>query len=154
MPYRTTLADIDVMASIHASAFTGSDAWSRDVFSLQLALPNVAGLLHPSGGLILLRLAADEAEILTLAVDPGVRRGGIGATLLREATTLAAAMGARTVFLEVSIANIAAHRLYAQAGFIQVGRRPHYYSDNSDALVLRLDLTTDKTSAVEERSPI
>jgi [ribosomal protein S18]-alanine N-acetyltransferase len=138
--YRASPADIDVMAAVHASAFAAPDAWSRDVFSLQLALPNVFGLLHPSGGLILARVAADEAEILTLAVNPATRRLGIGAALLREATTLAAAMGARALFLEVSVANIAARRLYASAGFVQAGKRPRYYSDNSDALVLRLDL--------------
>jgi ribosomal-protein-alanine N-acetyltransferase len=140
VPYRATLADIEVMAAVHASAFAAPDAWSRDVFSLQLALPNVFGLLHPSGGLILVRVAADEAEILTLAVNPAARRGGIGSALLREATILAAGMGARTVFLEVSVANIAGRRLYASAGFVQAGRRPRYYSDQSDALVLRLDL--------------
>jgi ribosomal-protein-alanine N-acetyltransferase len=140
MPYRATPADCHVMAAIHASAFATPDAWSGDVFGLQLALPNVFGLLHPSGGTILVRVAADEAEILTLAVSPNVRRGGIGAALLREATTRAAKMGARAVFLEVSVANITARQLYTRAGFIQAGRRPHYYSDGSDALVLRLDL--------------
>jgi ribosomal-protein-alanine N-acetyltransferase len=138
--HRATLADIDVMAAVHATAFSPADTWSRDLFSLQLALPNVFGLLHPSGGLILARVAADEAEILTLAVSPNVRRGGIGAALLREATILAAARGARAVFLEVSVANSAACRLYTAAGFVQAGRRRHYYSDHSDALVLRLDL--------------
>jgi ribosomal-protein-alanine N-acetyltransferase len=147
---RVTLADIDVMAAVHASAFPPADSWSRDVFSLQLALPNVFGLLHPSGGLILIRVAADEAEILTLAVSPDVRRGGIGATLLREATTVAAAMGIRTVFLEVSVANDAAHRLYTRAGFIQAGRRRHYYPDRSDALVLRLDLGESQAAAAAQ----
>ena len=128
------------MAAIHANAFAPTDVWSRDVFSLQLALPNVFGLLHPLGGTILVRVAADEAEILTLAVDPGVRRTGIGAALLDAAMTLAASMGVRSVFLEVSVANITAYRLYSRTGFVQAGRRPHYYSDNSDALVLRLDL--------------
>jgi ribosomal-protein-alanine N-acetyltransferase len=138
--YRATPADADVMAAIHASAFPPADTWSRDVFGLQLVLPNVFGLLHASGGLILLRVAADEAEILTLAVSPDVRRTGIGAALLREATILAGKMGARAVFLEVSVANCSAHRLYIRAKFVEAGRRPHYYSDRSDALVLRLDL--------------
>ena len=138
--YHATLADTGVMATIHASAFPAPDAWSQDVFSLQLALPNVFGLLHPSGGLILVRVAADESEILTLAVNPAVRREGIGSALLREATIQAAAMGARSVFLEVSVANIAGRRLYAAAGFVQAGKRPRYYSDNSDALVLWLGL--------------
>lgn len=140
MLHRATLADCDLMAAIHAAAFGGSEAWSRDVFSLQLALSNVFGLVHASGGLILVRIAADEAEILTLAVTPSVQRAGIGSMLIHEATILAAAVGARVVFLEVSVSNSAARELYTRVGFRQAGLRPHYYSDSSDALVLRLDL--------------
>jgi ribosomal-protein-alanine N-acetyltransferase len=140
MMYRATVTDIDVLAAIHATAFSRADAWSRDVFDLQLAMPNVFGLLHRSGGTIIVRVAADEAEVLTLAVVPEIRRSGVGATLLREAVSQAAGLGAHTVFLEVSVTNIAARGLYSKAGFIQVGRRRHYYSNNVDALVLRLDL--------------
>jgi ribosomal-protein-alanine N-acetyltransferase len=135
-----TGADCDVMAAIHAAAFAAPDAWSRDVFSLQLALPNVFGLLHPSGGLILVRVAADEAEVLTLAVMPAVQGGGIGLMLLHEATTRVAAIGVQAVFLEVSVANAPARRLYARGGFVEVGRRRRYYSNQTDALVLRRDL--------------
>jgi hypothetical protein len=67
---RTIQADIEVMAAIHAAAFAPADAWSAEVFDLQLAMPNIFGLLHQKGGLILARVAADEAEILTLAVVP------------------------------------------------------------------------------------
>jgi ribosomal-protein-alanine N-acetyltransferase len=140
MLYRAKPADIDVLAAIHATAFPPADVWSRDVFDLQLAMPNVFGLLHRSGGMILARVAADEAEILTLAVTPTVRRGGIGTALLHGAATRAAAMGARAMFLEVAVTNVAARQVYTRAGFIQAGHRPHYYSDNTDALVLRLDL--------------
>jgi [ribosomal protein S18]-alanine N-acetyltransferase len=155
LPYRATAADTAVMAAIHRSAFPPPENWSRDVFGLQIALPNVFGLLHEEGGLILARVAADEAEILTLAVSPEVRRTGIGAMLLREATTLAAKSGARTVFLEVSVANTSAYRLYTRAGFVEAGRRPHYYSDRSDALVLRLDLAEgqDTAAPVPQRQP-
>jgi ribosomal-protein-alanine N-acetyltransferase len=140
MLWEATSSDCDLMAAIHASAFAAADAWSRDVFALQITLPNVFGLLHSSGGTILVRVAADEAEILTLAVTPRARRHGVGSALLRQATTRVLAMGARAVFLEVSLGNITARQLYAKIGFSQVGRRPHYYSDHSDALVLRLDL--------------
>jgi ribosomal-protein-alanine N-acetyltransferase len=99
----------------------------------------VFGLLDSAGGVILVRTAADEAEILTLAVSPGVRRRGIGGILFREATTQVAALGAAAVFLEVSVVNSSAIRLYTREGFVQVGRRARYYSDHSDALVLRLD---------------
>jgi ribosomal-protein-alanine N-acetyltransferase len=137
---RAALTDVDVMATVHAAAFPARDAWSRDVFSLQLANPGVFGLLHRSGGVILARVAADEAEILTVAVLPALRRGGIATALLHEATIIAAAMGSRSVFLEVSVTNSAARQVYARAGFAEAGRRPNYYSDNSDALVLRLDI--------------
>jgi ribosomal-protein-alanine N-acetyltransferase len=140
MLYRATPADIDVLAAIHATAFSRADVWSRDVFDLQLAMPNVFGLVHRSGGMIMARFAADEAEILTLAVTPAVRRGGIGTALLHGVTTQVAAMGVRSVFLEVSVENIAARQVYARAGFIQAGLRPNYYSDNTDAMVLRLDV--------------
>ena len=127
------------MAAIHATAFSPPDVWGRDAFNLQLGFPGVFGLLHPSGGMILMRIAADEAEVLTLAVTPEARRGGIAASLLAEATTIAAAMGAKSIFLEVSVTNIAASALYSRAGFTEAGRRPHYYSDNTDALVMRFD---------------
>ncbi len=140
MLYRASIADLDVMAAIHATAFSREDAWSRDVFELQLTMPNVFALVHRSGGLILVRVAADEAEILTLAVMPEVRRNGAGRQLLMEATTMAAGQGALAIFLEVSVTNSGARELYTQAGFVQAGRRPHYYSDGTDALVLRLNL--------------
>jgi [ribosomal protein S18]-alanine N-acetyltransferase len=142
MLYPASLAESDIMAAIHAAAFPARDAWSRDVFSLQLAIPGVFGVLHRSGGMILARIAADQAEILTLAVLPAERRGGLATALLREATRIAAEMGARSVFLEVSVANVAARQVYARAGFVEAGRRRRYYSDNSDALVLRLDVET------------
>ncbi len=140
MPRRALVCDSDIMAVIHAAAFAPKDAWSADVFALQLGLPGVYGLLHPAGGMILVRVAADEAEVLTLAVMPAARRDGIATKLLSEATKLAASLGAATIFLEVSVANIAALRLYTGFGFHRAGRRPRYYSDMSDALVLRLDL--------------
>jgi ribosomal-protein-alanine N-acetyltransferase len=137
---RAGKADIDVLAAIHATAFSAGDAWSRDVFDLQLEMPNVFGLIHRDGGLILMRQAADEADVLTLAVVPAARRSGIANALLLEAIGIAAGRGVQTVFLEVSTTNSAARALYAKTGFSRVGLRRLYYADRSDALVLRLDL--------------
>jgi ribosomal-protein-alanine N-acetyltransferase len=138
--HRAVQADIEVMAAIHAAAFASADAWSAELFDLQLAMPNIFGLLHGKGGLTLARVAADEAEILTLAVVPTARRAGLGFALLAAATELATSLGARAIFLEVSVTNIAARALYTRASFIQIGRRRRYYSDASDALVLRRDI--------------
>jgi [ribosomal protein S18]-alanine N-acetyltransferase len=137
---RANQTDVEILAHIHGAAFPAADAWSAEVFDLQLRLPNVFGLLHRAGGLILIRAAAGEAEILTLAVVPTARRTGVGQALLTAATEMAAKLGAQAIFLEVSVMNIAAQALYTKAGFIEAGRRRQYYSDRSDALVLRLDL--------------
>jgi ribosomal-protein-alanine N-acetyltransferase len=91
--------------------------------------------------MLLARVTADEAEILTLAVAPPARRGGIGAALLASAMQRAAAAGAVAMFLEVASGNLPAQSLYEKAGFVRVGRRARYYPNGGDALVLRADLT-------------
>ena len=88
--------------------------------------------------------AADEAEILSIAVDAGARGRGIGRSLLQRHLRRLAGIGIRAVFLEVDAGNEPALRLYARMGFAQVGRREHYYQSAGPsagaALVLRRDL--------------
>lgn len=88
------------------------------------------------------RAAAQEAEVLTLAVHPGARRGGVGAALMRALMAEAAARGASEMFLEVAEHNAPARALYARIGATEAGRRRRYYPDGSDALVLRLPIGT------------
>jgi ribosomal-protein-alanine N-acetyltransferase len=131
-----------VMAEIHGTAFPPADAWSRDVMLLQLGMPTTFGLICSRAGMILGRVAADEAEILTLAVSPGQRRRGIGSALLNAAMARAGNLGAVFMFLEVAVTNDAAHALYAAHGFTEAGLRRHYYTDGTDALILRSTLST------------
>jgi [ribosomal protein S18]-alanine N-acetyltransferase len=133
-----------LLAALHATAFPPAESWGADAIALILGLPGAFArcAVAPGGeapqGFVLARVAADEAEILTLAVPPAVRRCGVGAALLRAAAAGAAARGATALFLEVSAANAPARALYAAAGFAEVGRRRRYYADGADALVLRL----------------
>src|ERR1700722_4688290 len=83
-----------LMAEIHRTAFPATEAWSRDVMLLQLGMPATFGLVYSHAGMILGRVAADEAEILTLAVDPGQRRRGVGSALLSTAMARAGSLGA------------------------------------------------------------
>jgi [ribosomal protein S18]-alanine N-acetyltransferase len=96
-------------------------------------------------GFILSRIAGDEAEILSVAVAPVWRNRGVGRTLLALHLRRLAGLGARAVFLEVGATNGSANKIYAGAGFREVGRRPNYYQEaagrRSDALVLRRDLS-------------
>ncbi len=126
---------------MHAAAFPPAERWGADALGLLLALPGSFAAHRPGQGFALARVAADEAEILTLAVVPAHRRQGLGAALLAEAMACAVARGASAMFLEVSAGNAPARALYGAAGFVEVGRRRRYYPDGSDALVLRRSLT-------------
>ena len=137
---RATVAHAAMFAAIHAAAFPPADAWGEDAISLQLALPGVFGFLDGRGGMLIARVAAQDAEVLTLAVQPCARRQGIARALLRVAIAEARARGASALFLEVATANAAARALYRQAGLEQVGQRRRYYADGSDAIVLRMKL--------------
>ncbi len=95
-------------------------------------------------GFILSRIAADEAEILSVAVAPARRGKGLSRQMLDLHLRRLAGIGVRAVFLEVDEDNVPARRLYARAGFRDVGRREAYYQDRTGrsaaALVLRRDL--------------
>jgi ribosomal-protein-alanine N-acetyltransferase len=134
------------LAAIHAEAFApgerAGECWSAAAFAALLAQPGVFGFISVAGGegdggLILARVAADEAEILTLGVSPAARRQGIGRALLHAAMTEAHARGAGTLFLEVNAANDAARILYQRCGFADAGQRGNYYGPGQHALIMR-----------------
>jgi ribosomal-protein-alanine N-acetyltransferase len=150
MTSRATAAHVAALATIHAAAFPPREAWGEDAISLQLALPGVFGLIDERGGMLLGRVAADQAEVLTLAVAPAVRRRGIAAGLLRGAKAEAAGRGAVYLFLEVSARNEAALALYRREGFTGLGRRRCYYPDGSDALVLRAELAGSPAASQQQ----
>ena len=124
------------LSAIHARAFPSDECWDDRIIAGQLSQPGVFGLIDKRGGMLLARVAADEAEVLTLAVVPERRQLGLGGALVRAAATEALGLGAGRLFLEVSVRNQAARSLYRSLGFAQVGRRRAYYADGTDALVL------------------
>jgi ribosomal protein S18 acetylase RimI-like enzyme len=88
-------------------------------------------------GFALFRRAADEIELLRIAVDPAWRRAGIGGELVARGLAGGIDEGATTCHLEVRSDNVAAQRLYLRLGFALAGRRPAYYGDGVDALLYR-----------------
>lgn len=137
-----TAATAARLADLHAAAFPAP--WDAAAFAALLDQSGVLAIEAP-GGFILIRTVADEAEILTLAVDPVARRRGLGARLVRDGAAAAAAGGAARLFLEVADDNTAALAVYARAGFLEAGRRPGYYARPDgrprDALILALNLS-------------
>lgn len=90
------------------------------------------------------RIVDSEAEILSVAVQPGLRGRRIAHGLLRLHLGHLAGRRVKTLFLEVDETNAPARSLYRKTGFYEVGRRPGYYPDGpsgpSNALTLRRDL--------------
>lgn len=114
------------LARLHAACFTVPRPWTAAEFAALMADPAVF-VCARRGGAALGRLAADEAELLTIAVDPIARRQGLGWALLTEVVAQAAARGAARIFLEVAADNAPAFELYRAAGFAEAGRRRGYY---------------------------
>ena len=139
-----------LLAGMHKICF--ADPWTEGGFAASLDSADTTGLiavdnnsLQPSAGesgpagMVMWRMVADEAEILTIAVLPPWRRQGLGQRLLQAALSVIS-HNSHSVFLEVADNNPAAQELYRKHGFVQVGRRSGYYAGGTDALVMQLDI--------------
>jgi ribosomal-protein-alanine N-acetyltransferase len=132
-------------AVLHAVAFADGAERPWSLAELHALVEGSGAFLlaagDPLAGFALARVAADEAELLTLAVDPLRRRQGVGRALLAAAMAEAARRGAAAMLLEVASGSSAAQALYATAGFTVVGRRRAYHArpgrPTEDALVMR-----------------
>ena len=117
--------DAVALAAIHAASF--NRGWSEHEFEQLLTDRNVIADRAASGrkaiGFIVSRRAADEAEILSVAVARAWRGRGVSRRLLDLHLRRLAGLGLRAVFLEVDEDNTPARRLYARAGFCR-GRPP------------------------------
>lgn len=145
------VADVAVMSALHASCF--EDAWSTQSMLEVITSPGVCSWLAvigaprsiaPAGllpvGFAIARVAADEAELLSIAVIEAFRRKGIAAKLIEHVIEYVTARGARNLFLEVAEDNAAAQSLYREHGFARVGRRPDYYRARDGSATAALTL--------------
>ena len=141
------LRDAPRLAALHAASF--HRGWGEGEFEDMLRQPNTLVHRLRQGskfiGFAVSRMAADEAEILTIAVAPAHRGRGLSRQLLLTHLGHLAGRGVRTVFLEVEENNQPARRLYDRAGFTVAGRRERYYQEAGgqqlNALVMRRDLS-------------
>ena len=134
-------AHAGVMAALHHICF--SDPWSEKAMAALLTLPGIFGWLATEDrpeGFVLARIAADEAEILTILVLPPYRRHGLAERLLQAAADEARRLGAAKLFLEVAANNAAALGLYTKGGFQRTGLRPRYYGNSTDAVLMSVAL--------------
>lgn len=120
-------------------------AWSQESIQQMASSDPAAWVAELNGvvaGFLSGRIAADEFEILNMAVSRAYRRNGIGSKLLESALEFSRLVGSTRAILEVRASNKSAIGLYARHQFTECGRRTHYYRDPAeDALLLSLSLS-------------
>ncbi|KIC11801.1 alanine acetyltransferase [Leisingera sp. ANG-M1] len=128
------------MAAAHAAAFTQSRPWSADEFASLLESP-LAFAAGDARCFALVRVIADEAELLTMATDPDHQQQGLARTCMAAWESIARERGAAEAFLEVAADNAPAQALYRTCGFAECGRRAGYYrregAEPADAVLMR-----------------
>ncbi len=139
-------ADLGAIMTLERISFP-TDAWSEAMMREELSSPHgwyvvdeLAGRVVGYAGLRAPR-GSNDADVQTIAVAEASRGRGRGRALLTALLDHAVTRGVGDVFLEVRADNPVAEGLYASEGFVEVGRRPHYYQpDDVDAVVMKLDL--------------
>ena len=124
------------LAKLHKECFPEKN-WSANEFSeLQ---KSGCEIIASENSFIIWRVAADEAEIITIGVRPSARRGGAASALVAVMENAVRNKGVKKIFLEVAADNGAAIKLYERNGFVRVGLRPKYY-DGIDGVIMEKTL--------------
>lgn len=139
---RAVPADLPRVMAIERASF--SAPWSEDSIAVELAsgdprrLPWVAELDGDIVAFALVWVVADELHLVSFAVDPAMRRRGIGQLLLDTVLDTPEAKRASIMTLEVRASNHAALALYRRNGFLDIALRPRYYPDTDEDAVVML----------------
>ncbi|MGL5809396.1 MAG: GNAT family N-acetyltransferase [Nocardioides sp.] len=149
MILRATGEDLPVLVALDRELF-GADTWSERSIASDVAADHrhVAVAIDDRGVVIGYAITSvvavpDEggtADLLRIGVAAGHRRRGHASELLADASRFARAAGAHAMALEVAAGNAAAADFYRVHGFVTIDRRPAYYRDGTDALVMHTPL--------------
>ena len=136
-------ADLQQVCAIESAC--SASPWSRKQFELSLSDSKVIELDNHVVGFGILSSMLDQAELHNIAVHPDSQGMGLGAAILDYLLDHLAEQ-VRSIYLEVSLSNFRAIRLYQERGFAQVGERRDYYKTElgrEDALLMCRQITTD-----------
>lgn len=133
-------ADIAEILQVEAAAY--AFPWTRVIFQDCLRVGYCCWVLEGGTGITgygVMSVTAGESHILNLCIRPELQGRGFGRMLLEHLLEVARKHRADTAFLEVRPSNEAAKRLYASAGFGEVGVRRNYYPakpGREDAIIM------------------
>ena len=138
-----TMRDLAAASRVHGQSF--ETGWSEESLKAHIETDVCLGIFKPElMGFIIAKPAADQAEIITIAVSPERRGAGLGGALVAQSCRQLAGLGVEVLFLEVAEDNQPAIALYKACGFSPMGRRPAYYRREGGrvaALTYRKDLS-------------
>jgi len=131
----------------HAFPKTYGEGWNHHQCRSMLSMPTARLLVAERAGMIcgflISRQAADEEELLMIAVAPDQQSRGIGYQLLEHMLQSAVSHGVSSVFLEMRADN-PAQILYSKFGFERIGLRKAYYTganmEKYDAITYKASL--------------
>ena len=118
-----------------------TDAWSLEQFWSELAQPSRRYVVALVDGRVVgyagTSCLPPDADIQTVGVAVDQRGRGTARAMLDDLLADVDARGVTHTLLEVRDGNDAALVLYARLGFVEISRRPRYYADGVDALIMR-----------------
>ncbi len=145
VPRPMVMADVAEIWRIERAAYPFP--WSKSTFADCLYAAGYSNWVLANRDTIfayaVFSVAAGEAHILNLCVNPACQGKGYGKRMLEQLLDVARGHSAETVFLEVRPSNTAALKLYEGSGFGRIGRRRGYYpgaDGREDALVYSLSI--------------
>jgi ribosomal-protein-alanine N-acetyltransferase len=135
--------DVPVVAALEAEVFP--DPWPAHLYMQEIGQPlRYQRVVYTEDGFLAAYLFAcwqvDELHVLKVATHPLHEGKGLATALMAEAKIEAERSGAHGLVLEVRPSNRRALRLYRHLEYVVVGRRPRYYADGEDALVMTLGI--------------
>lgn len=144
--YKNIEGEFSEIAAIHAQSF--NPAWSKTSLVTMLENQQYSGSLILQNdqviGFIICSTVLDEAEIISIAIEPAQRDHKYATHLLIHEIKRLKKLAIYKIFLEVNVANIAAIKLYQANGFTQNAIRKNYYKladgTRADALIFSLDI--------------
>lgn len=137
---RMTVEYVAQVAELEKQCF--SSPWSEKSITSELTNPLSLWIVAVDGdrvmGYVGSQSVLGEADMMNVAVAPEYRRRSVANGLIMELISQLTSNNVHSLTLEVRASNIPAITLYEKLDFVQVGRRPNYYSSpKEDALILR-----------------
>lgn len=137
--------DFDTLWRLDQNCFPPGISYSKPELRTYIRRPGSFTLVVTNGaqdtvaGFIVVQCGA-TGHVITIDVDPGARRAGVGSLLLQAAEDRLRREGSRAVGLETAVDNLAAFAFYKRHGYNVIRTWPRYYSNGVDALVMRREL--------------